>query len=55
MLEDDSRDLLLGVVVKISVYEEKTGRSGRVGDVQQVHMYVGNVYRKVKWNIYPTL
>ena len=26
-------------VVKISGYEEKTGRSGQVGDVQHVHMY----------------
>ena len=32
-------------VVKISGYEEMTGRSGQVGDVQHVH--IGNVNRKV--------
>ena len=42
-------------VVKISNYEWKTGKRERVGDVQRVHMYVGNLYRKVKGNIYPTL
>ena len=42
-------------VVKISGYEEKTGRSGQVSDVKHVHMYVGNVYMKVRGGIYPTL
>mgnify|MGYP000341319640 CR=1 FL=1 len=38
-------------VVKISGYEEKIGRRGQLGDVQHVHMYVGNVYRKVRGKI----
>ena len=41
--------------MKISGYEEKTGRSGQVGDVQHVHMYVGNVDRKVSGGNDPTL
>ena len=47
------KDLIFHVVVKISGYEEKTGRSGQVGDVQHVHMYVGNVYRKVRGGFIP--
>ena len=45
------KDLIFHVVAKISGYEEKTGRSGQVGDVQHVHMYVGNVYRKLRGDL----
>ena len=34
--------------MKISGYEEKTGRSGQVGDVQRVHMYIRNEYRIIR-------
>ena len=36
------------VVLKISGYEEKTGRSGQVGDVQRVHMYIRNKDRIIR-------
>ena len=35
-------------VVKISGHEWKTGRRGRVNDLQHMHMLIGIVYRKVR-------
>ena len=40
-------------VVKIFNHGEKTKRSGQVGHVQHVHMYVRNVYRKVRGGFIP--
>mgnify|MGYP006973824459 CR=1 FL=1 len=39
--------------MKIFGYEEKTGRSGQVCDVQHVHMYIGNVYMKLRGGFIP--
>ena len=35
------------VVVKIFGHERKPGKDGQIGVVQSVHMYVGNIDRKV--------
>ena len=43
------------VVVKIFGLERKPGKDGRISVVQCVHMYVGNIDRKVSGGNDPTL
>ena len=43
------------VVVKIFGHERKPGKDGRIGVVQRVHMYVGNIDGKVSGGNDPTL
>ena len=41
--------------MKIFVHERKPGKDGQTGVVQRVHMYVGNIDRKVSGENDPTL